>query len=164
MNEATGILSRFTLELGRIGLLAGESVRSLFTMRPRVREVLAQKEFDRAVNKVYRHNAEEGLGINFGAMLRAAKDFLHKGAPAVPGLKAVFPAPDSKEACDTLMFLLLEYVLEGRERKAIAGGYGAGQPVALRDFRATLVKVFECAAIVKEVVVVGGGAGDGAAL
>ena len=45
MNEATGILSRFTLELGRIGLLAGESVRSLFTIRPRVREVLAQMHF-----------------------------------------------------------------------------------------------------------------------
>ena len=45
MNEAASIVSRFTIELGRITLLASESLRSVFTVRPRVREVFAQMHF-----------------------------------------------------------------------------------------------------------------------
>ncbi len=43
--EATGVLTRFTLELGRITILAAEILRSLCTVRPNFRDVLTQMHF-----------------------------------------------------------------------------------------------------------------------
>jgi len=45
MNESTGVLTQFVLGLGRITLLGGEVLRSLVTVRPRLREVIRQLHF-----------------------------------------------------------------------------------------------------------------------
>ena len=45
MNHTSGILSRFIIELGCLTMLVGESLRSFFTVRPRVREVFKQMHF-----------------------------------------------------------------------------------------------------------------------
>ena len=45
MNESTGVLTRFVLCLGRMALLSGEILRSLVTVRPRLREVIRQLHF-----------------------------------------------------------------------------------------------------------------------
>lgn len=45
MNESAGRLSRFIIELGRMTMLAGECLRSFFTVRPRVREVFNQMHY-----------------------------------------------------------------------------------------------------------------------
>jgi len=45
MNESGGVLTHFVLGLGRITLLAGEVLRSLATLRPRLGEVVRQLHF-----------------------------------------------------------------------------------------------------------------------
>ena len=44
-NEPTGMLTQFVLELGRLTLLTGETLRSLVTVRPQLKEVVRQLHF-----------------------------------------------------------------------------------------------------------------------